>query len=251
MADRRKSPLRPEEIEPRMCSVDLRLEILSQVPFFGGLSLEAITQINNLFREQGYTPGQPVYFAGDPAARLFVVAAGKVKLIRHTLSGQDVLLDILTPGEFFGSLSALGDDVYSDTAQAQTEICVLSIGAEDFRAILGTYPSIAINVLDIVAERLKAAHEMVRQLSAHSVERRIAYTLMKLAEKLGEEREFGLLIQMPLSRDDLAEMTGTTTETASRIMSHFQKDNLIRCGRQWVAITDRERLSVIAADATA
>jgi CRP-like cAMP-binding protein len=246
MTDRRKSPLKSEGIEPQMCSVDLRLEILSQVPFFAGLPPDAITRINQLFREQGYTAGETIYFAGDPATRLYVVASGKVKLIRHTLGGQDVLLDIMTPGEFFGSLSALGDDEYSDTAQAQTEACVLGIGSEDFRTSLGAYPFIAITVLDIVTQRLKAAHEMVRQLSAHSVERRIAYTLIKLGQKLGEEKEIGLLIQMPLSREDLAAMTGTTTETASRIMSQFQKDNLIRSGRQWVAITDRKRLADLA-----
>lgn len=246
MSDRRKSPLKAENFEPEMCSVELRLEILSRVSFFAELSPQDINEVNKLFRERGYMSGDTIYFAGDAAERLYVVASGKVKLIRHTLEGQDVLLDILTPGEFFGSLSALGDDIYPDTAQAQTAACVLGVGAEEFRTILRSYPSVALTVLDRVSERLKTAHEMVRQLSAHSVERRIAYTLLKLADKLGEEGEVGLLIQMPLSRDDLAEMTGTTTETASRVMSQFQKQNLVRSGRGWVAITDGEGLEAIA-----
>jgi len=65
------------------------------------------------------------YFWGAPAARLYVVAAGKIKLSRHTLSGQDVVLDLLGPGDFFGSLEILGDEGYPDTAQAQTQVCVL------------------------------------------------------------------------------------------------------------------------------
>lgn len=248
MTDRRRTPLETEDVEPQMCTIDLRLEILSQVPFFAGLSPHEIAEVNALFREAGYTPGETIYFAGDPATRLYVVAAGKVKLMRHTLSGQDVLLDILTPGEFFGSLSALGDEEYPDTAQAQTTCCVLGVAAEDFQTILQRYPSVSLRVLDTVTERLKAAHEAVRQLSAHSVEQRVAATLLKLAEKLGEEKEEGLLIQVPLSRQDLAEMTGTTPETASRIMSQFRKAGLIRSGRQWVAITDRAGLSAIAED---
>ena len=100
-------------------------------------------------------------------------------------------------------------------------------------------------MLEITAGRLQAAHERVRQLSAFPVEHRVAFTLLKLAEKFGERQKGRLLIQTPLSRDDLAEMTGTTTESASRAISQFQKAGLIETGRLWVAITDREELEKI------
>lgn len=248
MSSRRKSPLDLEPIEPHMCSVELRLEILSHVPFFAGLSEPAISDINQHFIERGFTAGETIYFAGDPAMCLYVVADGKIKLLRHSWSGKDVLLDLLTTGEFFGSLSTLEDDYYPDTAQAQTAACVLSIGSEDFRAILDNYPQAALKILDITAERLKSAHETIRQLSAFPVEKRIAHTLLKLGEKIGQKEPVGLLIQVPLSRDDLAEMTGTTTETASRIMSQFQKVGLVESGRQWVAIKDQNRLAAILGD---
>ncbi len=243
-----KSPIDTHVFDPEMCSVDLRLSILSHVPFFAGLPAQDIAHINRLFQEQGFQPEQSIYCAGDPAERLYVVAAGRVKLLRHTLSGKNVLLDILTPGEFFGSLTALGDEEYPDTAQAQTSTCGLGIGSTDFRIILETYPAVSLKVLDIVAGRLKAAHEQVRQLSAFSVEKRIAYTLLMLADKLGQPGEMGLLIQAPLGRESLAEMTGTTTETASRVISQFQKDGLIHTGRQWVAIADRQQLQAVIGD---
>jgi len=248
MPTRRSTPLKPEDIEPHMCTIHARLDILSRVPFFADLSSEAVAGVNQLFHDYGYEPGQPIYYAGDPAIRLYVVAVGKVKLLQHTLSGQDVLLDILTPGEFFGSLSVLGDEAYPDTALAQTTACILAIAADDFQAILRRYPSVTVTALETVTRRLKAAHEMIRQLSAHSVEHRIAAALLKLAEKLGEPRPEGLLIQMPLSRQELAEMTGTTVETASRVMSQFQKAGLIRTGRQWVALADKLRLAAIVAE---
>jgi CRP-like cAMP-binding protein len=246
MSERRKSPVDAESITPQMCSTDVRLEVLSRVPFFAGLADEDLRRINRLFREQGFASGEAIYFAGDPAARLYVVAEGKVKLMRHTWAGKDVMLDMLALGEFFGSLSTLGHDQYPDTAQSQTAACVLSIESEEFRDILKDYPQVALKVLDITSERLKSAHETIRQLSVFSVERRIAHTLLKLGEKLGQQDKVGLLIQVPLSRDDLAEMTGTTTESASRVMSQFQKDGLIESGRQWVAITDLEGLESIA-----
>jgi CRP-like cAMP-binding protein len=248
MATRRSTPLKLEDIEPQMCTIHTRLDILSRVPFFSDLSSQALAEVNQLFHEHGYEPGQPIYYAGDPAARLYVVAVGKVKLLQHTLSGQDVLLDILTPGEFFGSLSVLGDETYPETALAQTMSCILAIAASDFQAILRRYPSVTVTALETVARRLKAAHEMIRQLSAHSVEHRIAAALLKLAEKLGEPQSEGLLIQMPLSRQDLAELTGTTVESASRVMSQFQKEGLIHTGRQWVAIADKLGLAAIVAE---
>ena len=233
MSAGRRSPVEPEEVEPQMCSFDMRLDILGRVPFFAGLPRSDVERINEMFHEHGFAPEEAIYHPGDEARRLSVVASGQVKIMRHTLAGQDVLLDILTPGEYFGSLAALGDDVYPDTAQAQTVVCVLGIGAEDFRRVLTSYPSVALKVLDL------------------TVEQRIAYTLLKLGEKLGEPSAEGLLIQMPFSREDLAGMTGTTTATASRVMSHLQKTGLINTGRQWVAIRDEAGLRAIAEEVPA
>lgn len=251
MSVRRKTPLQIETTESHMCSEDLRLRILSRVPFFAGLKHEEVEQINRLFRERGYSPAETICFAGDRAENLFVVADGRVKLLRHSLSGRNVLLDMLTPGEFFGSLSTLGDEVYPDTAEAQTQTCVLAIDASDFRQILETYPQVALKVVDIMAERLRTAHERVRQLSALSSEGRIANILLVLGKKFGKSSDVGLLIQSPLTRDDLAAMSGTTTETASRVMSQFQKDGLIQTGRKWVSIIDQQALERIAEAETA
>jgi CRP-like cAMP-binding protein len=246
MSTRRKSPLQIEIVEPAACSVDLRLSILQQVPFFAGLSLTEIGAINQQFREYGYQPDDTIYFSGDKAAHLYVVASGRVKLLRHSASGQDVLLDILQPGDYFGSLTALPDEAYPDTAQAQTAVCILAITIESFRELLPRYPVITLSVLDITASQLQDAREMVHRLSVDPVERRIAAVLLKLADKLGEISAEGILIQMPLSRDDLAQMAGTTSETASRTISQFQKDGLVHSGRQWIALTNKPGLEAIA-----
>jgi CRP-like cAMP-binding protein len=219
---------------------------LGKVPFFASLTGAELTQVNALFHEEGYAQGEPVYFSGDPSKQLYVVARGKVKLSRHTLSGQDVILDILARGDFFGTLSILGDEQYQETAQAQTQLCVLGIEAQAFQSLLLRYPVVAVAVLQTTAQRLQAAHETIRQLSAFPVKQRIAFLLLKLAEKLGEPGAQGLLIQLPLSRQELAEMAGTTLETASRILSHFQKRGLIQSGRGWIAIADAPQLAAAA-----
>ncbi|MEJ2598606.1 MAG: Crp/Fnr family transcriptional regulator [Anaerolineales bacterium] len=243
---RRKTPLEIETTEPQLCSIDLRLEILARLPFFTGLTQAELEQANHLFHEKGYQPEEVIYFAGDPAGQLFVVAEGRVKLMRHTLAGKDILLDILTPGEFFGDLSPSAGSLYPDTAQALTAACILVINAQDFRRILNRHPRVALKVLDIMSERLRAAYEQVRQLNVLTVEQRIAYVLLLLSDKIGKPSQVGLLIQVPLGRRDLAGLTGTTTETASRVVSRFTKESLIQTGRQWISVIDRSGLAAIA-----
>lgn len=229
-----------------MCTISARLRILGQVPFFQDLMPADLEWVNSLFHEEDYKVDEVICHSGEPAERFFIVADGRVKLLHHSLTGRDILLDLLTPGEFFGAFSGQGDDVYPETAQVQSPCCILVIGRETFQQILKQHPTVALKVIDIMAKRLQAANERVHQLSALPVDGRIASILLMLGNKFGEKREVGLLLQVPLSRDDLAEMTGTTTESASRVMSQFQKDGLIRSGRGWVALTEREGLEAIA-----
>ncbi len=227
-----------------MCSLDLRLKILRGVPFFASLTDEALEAVNMLFREKGFEPGEFLYFSGDPGAHMFVVAEGRIKLLRQTTGGKQVMLDLLTPGEFFGNI---GHDPqpYSDTAQAQTSVCALTISVDDFRDVLRAHPSVALAVLDTITGRLQEAHDSIHLLSVEPAEKRIAYTLLKLGRKLGKPETMGLLIQTPLSRDELAEMTGVTPETASRVISLFQKNGWIDTGRQWFAIKDQAALETL------
>lgn len=245
-AERRRTPVRVASIEPRLCTLEMRLQILRRTPFLAALAPEDLVRINRLFVERSYGADQTIYLAGEPATRLYIVASGQVTLARVMPSGQSVLLDLLTPGDFFGSLSAPRDRTYRNSAQAHTLCCVLSIATADFQSILRRYPPVALAVLDVVTMQLQATRDLIEHHSAQPVERRLAATLLTLGEKVGEERDGVLLIQMPLSRQDLAAMAGTTIETASRVMSQFRKDGLIQSGRRWVALADRDRLAGLA-----
>ena len=248
MKSRRKSPVNLITTEPHNCSIHLRLNILSRLPFFAGLSREEMEAVNRHFVDVGYDAGETVYLAGDPAERLFVVADGKVKLMQHGVNARNVLLDILTSGEFFGNLAALGVAAYSDTAQAQIHSCILSVRSDSFRQILNDHPELAFKSLQIMAQRLEAANRRVLQLSSMPLEKRIAVTLLQLVRKIGRQTEDMLLINTPLSRDELAEMTGATPETVSRVMSQWQNEGLIESGRQWVGVTNLKALEGLAAE---
>lgn len=239
---RPKSPVRSEWLDPAVCSLDYRLKIIGRLPFFKHLPGDAIGWINSLFHDQDVEVGQTVYFEGDEADHLYLVALGKIKLVRNTEAGKEVLLDVLRGGEYFGSLPAFGRHVHTETAISLTAGCILWVSSEEFEKILSRYPDVTRKVLEAVSLRLEQSQDMVRQLSTYTVEQRVASVLLRLGEKLGETRGKELLIQLPLSRQDLAAMTGSTTETVSRVMSRFSEEGMVRTGRKWVTIMEPSAL---------
>ncbi|MPV38454.1 helix-turn-helix domain-containing protein [Georgenia subflava] len=223
------------------------MQVLGQVPYFTGLTQDQLADIDARMVSLSWAEGDPLYAAGEPAQHLYVLAAGRVKITQPTPGGHEVLTDVLTPGDLFGALGTLGEPVYGENAEALTTSCALRIDPAGFRAVLTEHPEVALRVLDDVAGRLARARSDVGQISTGTVAQRVATTLLRLADKLGQERPGGggTLLQVPLSRTDLAAMTGSTPESVSRVMSRLRQEGVIDSGRRWTAILDRERLTAV------
>ena len=243
----RTPPSTMDPVTPKHCSPQLRHRILSQARYFSGLSAEDLEQVNRHFRELHYPAESIICHEGGNAERLFFVARGKVKLLRHSSGGDDVLLDLLPQGALFGGLAPLGTRHYPETAMAQTDTCVLAISDGDFQRLLEQHPQVTLAVLASVARSLDDAREVIRQISTSDVRTRVATALLKLAERLGDADEQGILIRAPLSRQDLAAMVGATPETVSRVMADLKREGLIDTGRQWVRVLASEALRAIDA----
>ena len=242
------NPIRPVNIDSGVhCSVDEQKRLLGLSPFFASLTPEEIASVQREINQTHYNAGDPIQFAGDPAERLSIVAMGTVKLVRPTLDGTDVLLDMVGPGQGFGSLEELGDTTYSEDVTAQTSACILHIHASTFAALMHTFPAIALATLRFVSSNLTDARNTIEQLSTYPVEQRLAATLMRLADRVGTQRDTDVLIEIPLSRQDLADMTGSKVETVSRVMSEFRRAGWIESGRKWIAIVDSDALNRVAA----
>ncbi len=246
MSRKRRTPLRDESLSEGYCTAHVRQKLLGDAEFFADLSADDLDRVSARFRERNYPAGAAIFNEGAPATSLFFVAHGKVKLLRHGTEGNEVVLDMLTTGMLFGGAAVVGRRRYLESAIAQTPCCTLTISGEDFDALLEEYPSIALKVLHSLADKLDEARETIRQLALVPSESRIALTLLRLAERVGEPAADGILIQAPLSQQDLAAMVGTTQETVSRTMAGFRRRGLIDSGRQWVLIRDKPALQTIA-----
>jgi CRP/FNR family transcriptional regulator, nitrogen oxide reductase regulator len=179
---------------------------------------------------------------------VYVLHLGRVKLTQSTPEGQQVLLRFIGPGEMFGPTAVLQGQPYPVSAQAVRWCQALVWKGKTMASLMEDHPRIALNALRDLTARLQELRERYRELATERVERRVAQAILRLAAQAGWRTEDGVLIDMPLSRQDLAEMTGTTLYTVSRILTGWQRDGLLELGRQRVAIIDSQGLIALAAD---
>ncbi|HLS73339.1 MAG TPA: Crp/Fnr family transcriptional regulator [Actinomycetaceae bacterium] len=244
---RRTIPLQ-EITLPHRCPRPVRMYVLARAPYFRGLSTQELGRIDDRMRTHTYAPDALIYRAGERAEALYVVAEGRVKLSQVTAGGTETVTDLLVPGELFGAMSSLGEPHHLQSASALVGTCVLRIDQKDFRQVLAEQPRIALRVLDDVAARLARAQSDIGGQGTETVPQRVATTLLRLADKLGEDRGAeGIMLEVPLSRADLAGLARSTPESVSRVMSGWKKQGLIDSGRRWTALLDRERLQDEAA----
>jgi len=175
---------------------------------------------------------------GNRAAGVYVLVRGKVKLTQVHPDGQEVIVRIIGPGEVCGAVAAVGDATYPVSAEAVQTSEALAWDGETVARLLLEYPVVALNTVRILVARVHELQDRLSELVAERVEQRLAQALLRLVDKAGARVEGGILIDMPLSRRDLAELTGTTLYTASRILSGWESQGLITADRQRVVVRD-------------
>jgi CRP/FNR family transcriptional regulator, nitrogen oxide reductase regulator len=223
-----------------------RRDILTALPVFAGLSERDWDKIVDLFSERQYQKDDYIFLEGEAPEALYVVRSGKVKVLRHSTDGKDVVLRVASHGEMLGTVATFDGGGYPGTAQAIEDCMLLVVARNDCLTLCSRYPVFALAVIADLGARLRSAAEQIRSLAVERVEQRIARTLLKLAETAGSDVSDGRVIEMPLTRQDVADMTGTTVETAIRVMSKFRRLSLIRTRRGKVVLVDLEALLQIS-----
>jgi len=226
------------------------IDLLRPVALFTGLDGPALRSVSDAARIRESKAGVSFFREGDPAESFFVVQSGSVKLTQVTPEGHQVVLRLIGAGDPFGGVAAFGGGAYPVSAEAVTDVTALEWPGPVMASLMETYPKLAINAVRFVAARLHELQVQYRQLATEKVERRVARALLRLGEQAGRRTEAGILIDLPLSREDIAQMTGTTLYTVSRIISRFEADGLVEAGRQHIVIRDVQALTSIADDLT-
>lgn len=228
--------------------VSSEIRLLQAAELFRGLEADQLEEIRREARLIELGRNAYLFYQGDPAERVHVLLEGSIKLVQVTLDGQQVLMRYIHPGEAFTLLAALEGIEYPASAQAATESRILAWDRPTIQSLMLRFPVIALHVLEVVAAHVREFQDRLRELSTERVERRLARALLRLANQAGRKVSAGVLIDLPLSRQDLAEMTGTTLYTVSRTLSQWESAGIIHSSREKVVILAPHGLVAIAED---
>jgi CRP-like cAMP-binding protein len=224
------------------------IEHLQRVELFHGIVRDNLTRIAQAARRRQISAETFLFHQGDPAEMIYVPVQGRLKLTQITPEGHEVILRYVGVGEMTGATAAFGETAYPASAEAMEETSVLGWDNATMVELIEHCPRLGLNILHLLSVRLQELQDRLREMSTERVERRIARALLRLVSQLGREAETGVLIDLPLSRQDLANMTGTTLYTVSRVLSRWEEEGIIEAGREKVLIKHPPGLVVIAED---
>lgn len=211
-----------------------KAQILAQSFIFSSLTDDELAELAGLAIERSFMPDEFIFWDGDVADWFYIVAEGRVKVLKHSSLGREFIIAFFGPGEMFGEVAVFENVPYPASAQAAAKTKVLGIEREDFLSFLVHRPEVALRIMGVLGGRLRDAQSRLRDIAGERVEQRLARTLLMLSSKLGTT--------LPFTKREIADMAGTTAETASRVMSRLKDGGIIRSVRGKTIIIDEARL---------
>jgi CRP-like cAMP-binding protein len=228
-----------------MASVE---ELLSSSTLYRNLSDEDQQRLARVSVAKTYGRGETIFSEGDPPEFLVTITSGRVKVVKLMPSGKEIILEIFGPGDPVGAVVAYEGRPYPASAIAlETASCIL-VRRSEFFALLERHPSFVRGFLTGMAQRIVELTRRIPELTAGRVETRFARLFLKLAERFGQEGVAGRFVPMLLSRQELADLTGTTSETCIRIMSRWGKEGIVSTERDGFLVRNQAELHRLVDD---
>ena len=227
-----------------MTKVDSSL--VAHLPLFAGFSIADLDSILSEARSARFSKNTPVFNQGEVAHSFFVLLHGHIRASKTTPAGEQIVVRYVATGETFGVAKAIGLQRYPATATAVDDCIVLAWSSTTWPRLIEKFPTLATNTLQAVGARLQETHTRVAEMSTEQVEKRIAHALLRLVNQSGRKVEHGVEIDFPISRQDIAQMTGTTLHTVSRTLSAWESEGLVESSRQKIVVREPHKLLVLA-----
>ena len=205
---------------------------------FSSLNEDELAELSKFAVERNFKPEEFVFWEGDAPDYFYVVVEGRIKVLKYSSLGKEFIIAFFGLGEMFGEVAVFESKPYPASAQAVSEARVLGIKKDDFLSFLSTRPQVALGIISVLGGRLRDAQSRLKDLAGERVEQRLARILLMLSSKLGST--------LPFTRQEIADMAGTTTETAIRVMSHLKERGIIRSVRGKIIILDETKLRLLS-----
>lgn len=219
------------------------LEYLRKIFMFSYLDESQLSDIDGLIMERNFNKGRIIFVEGEPGEAVFFLKEGRIKITKQTEDGREQILHFIYPGEIFAEVVLFDGGSYPASAEVVEDSRVGMIRNADMERIILNNSGIALGILKIMSKRLRLAQKQINELALMDTSRRMASTLIFLAAEQGVHCEgLGLVIDIPLTNQDLANMIGTSRETANRILNDMRRQKTIKINKKQIMITDMKRL---------
>ncbi len=215
-----------------------KAELLKKVPLFSVLGQPELRDLAGLAVARSVKAGEFIFWEGDAPTWFYILLRGEVKVVKHSSLGKEFIVAFFGPGEMVGEVAIFEGKPFPASAQAVTDAELLAIKRDDLLGLLARQPELAFRIIGVLGGRLREAQNRLRDLAGERVEQRIARILLMMKAKLGDT--------LPFTRQELAEMSGTTTETAIRVMSRLREGGIIRSDRGRTVILDEVKLRLLS-----
>ncbi|EEG77866.1 Crp/Fnr family transcriptional regulator [Dethiobacter alkaliphilus] len=225
-----------------MAALNKNVEYLKKVPFFEGLSEEDLGMVAAVMIERSYAKGSVLFMEGEQGEALFVIRQGRVKISKSTADGREQILHMLKDGDIFAEVVLFDRGPYPATAEAVEDTQCWLLRSADMEKLMQSHPLLAIKLLRVMSKRLRQAQLLVRDLALHDAYGRMAGLLLRFARREGKQTKDGIVLELDLTRQEMASMIGTSRETVARILSRFQKDGVLTLDKQRIVLLDEEKL---------
>lgn len=222
------------------------LELLFKSSFFQGLQPNVLSMFIKLGRLRTFEHKTCIFHEGDSPDFFYVLLEGEVKLTQVTPSGHQVIIQYLSPGDALGIIVVLSKMNYPVTAEVVQNCRTLTWNHSITTGFMQQHPQLALNGMNLIAARFAKLQDRYREMSTQRVEQRAAHVILGLVRQFGKKTSEGVLIDIPLSNQDIAEMTGTTLFTISRILRKWEQQKIVCLGRQRVVLSKPHDLVTIA-----
>jgi CRP/FNR family transcriptional regulator len=221
-------------------------QVLQSTPIFRKLSADDRARLAPHVRIRDFVRGDRIFAEGSPSDRFYAIASGRVKVFKTTPAGKDVILEIFGVGDPLGAVAVYEGWPFPASAVALEDTTCLTIERSQFFALLEQHPTLVRGLLLGLTHRLIELTNRLAELTGSRVERRFARLFLKLAGEVGKPAEGGTFIAMPLSRQELADLSGTTIETAIRIMSRWDKQRIVHTEKTGFLVLDAKALEALS-----
>jgi CRP-like cAMP-binding protein len=219
---------------------------LAQIALFRRVAAPDRERLLAVAQMRAYERGEHVFREGDPSDFFLIVVTGRVKVYKQTPAGHDLILDIFGAGGPLGAVAAYESRPYPASAEAIEPATCLLIPRAAFFALLEQHPSLVRGLLSSLSHRLVELTARLTELTGGRIDTRFARLFLKLGDQIGRQERGGLFVPLPLSRQELADLTGTTIETCIRIMSRWGKEQVLRTEKDGFVLLDRQALKTLA-----